>query len=389
MFAFVMAGRRRALRRRPRPRRDQAAVLGPARRRRPLRVGDARLRPRVAAVRRAVPARLRVDARGRAGALRLRRPRGAEARPGDRPPGAADRHARRARARGRAADDGRRPRRRLPLRRPRFLARRRDRGAHRGRATAAACQTFAVGTEDSPDLVAARRVAEHLGTASTASSPTRRPRRSSRCRTSCARSSPSTRASCAPPCPNYMLAREHAPSTSRSCSPARARTSCSRGYAYMARVSDPRGAPHRARAHRRLAAQPQPPALRPRHDGARPRGARALPRPRGDRSGRCASRRTRSHGPSRRRRCCARPSTAGCPTISCGATKAEFGDGSGARDVLSRAVEAAVADAEFAAERDAVEPAAAHPRGARLLPRLARAPRRVSAERTLSRFARA
>jgi len=36
--------------------------------------------------------------------------------------------------------------------------------------------------------------------------------------------------------------------------------------------------------------------------------------------------------------------------------KAEFGDGSGARDVLSAATEAEVSDAEFEAERDAVEP---------------------------------
>jgi len=36
--------------------------------------------------------------------------------------------------------------------------------------------------------------------------------------------------------------------------------------------------------------------------------------------------------------------------------KAEFGDGSGARDVLSAAMEATVSDAEFAAERDAVDP---------------------------------
>jgi asparagine synthase (glutamine-hydrolysing) len=36
--------------------------------------------------------------------------------------------------------------------------------------------------------------------------------------------------------------------------------------------------------------------------------------------------------------------------------KAEFGDGSGARDVLSRAVEAEISDAEFAQERDAVQP---------------------------------
>ena len=36
--------------------------------------------------------------------------------------------------------------------------------------------------------------------------------------------------------------------------------------------------------------------------------------------------------------------------------KAEFGDGSGARDVLSEAIEADISDEEFAAERDAVDP---------------------------------
>jgi asparagine synthase (glutamine-hydrolysing) len=36
--------------------------------------------------------------------------------------------------------------------------------------------------------------------------------------------------------------------------------------------------------------------------------------------------------------------------------KAEFGDGSGARDVMSAAVTAGISDAEFAAERDAVDP---------------------------------
>jgi asparagine synthase (glutamine-hydrolysing) len=70
-------------------------------------------------------------------------------------------------------------------------------------------------------------------------------------------------------------------------------------------------------------------------------------------------------------------------------TKAEFGDGSGARDVLSERITAGIGDAELAAERDAVEPPLrtkeelayyrvwrAHLAG-------------VSAERTLSRFARA
>jgi asparagine synthase (glutamine-hydrolysing) len=36
--------------------------------------------------------------------------------------------------------------------------------------------------------------------------------------------------------------------------------------------------------------------------------------------------------------------------------KAEFGDGSGARDVLSAVTEEAISDTEFAAERDAVTP---------------------------------
>ena len=56
--------------------------------------------------------------------------------------------------------------------------------------------------------------------------------------------------------------------------------------------------------------------------------------------------------------------------------KAEFGDGSGARDVLSEAIEGDISDDEFEAERGAVDAAAAHQGGARLLPRLARAPRR-------------
>ena len=73
--------------------------------------------------------------------------------------------------------------------------------------------------------------------------------------------------------------------------------------------------------------------------------------------------------------------------------KAEFGDGSGARDVLSREVEATVSDAEFAAERGAVEPRAAHQGGARLLPRLAGAPaghqRRAHAQPFRARLKRA
>jgi asparagine synthase (glutamine-hydrolysing) len=70
-------------------------------------------------------------------------------------------------------------------------------------------------------------------------------------------------------------------------------------------------------------------------------------------------------------------------------TKAEFGDGSGARDVLSERIAAGISDAAFSAERDAVRPPL------RTKEELAyyRVWREhlagVSAERTLSRFARA
>ena len=85
-----------------------------------VRLGDARLRPRVAAASGAVPARLRLDAGGRAGQVRLRRARGPRAAPrGHRPAG---RHARGAGRRRRAPDDGRRARRRVPLRRAGLLA---------------------------------------------------------------------------------------------------------------------------------------------------------------------------------------------------------------------------------------------------------------------------
>ena len=69
--------------------------------------------------------------------------------------------------------------------------------------------------------------------------------------------------------------------------------------------------------------------------------------------------------------------------------KAEFGDGSGARDVLSEAIEAGIPDAEFEAERGAVDPPL------RTKEELAyyRVWREhldgISPERTLSRFARA
>jgi len=69
--------------------------------------------------------------------------------------------------------------------------------------------------------------------------------------------------------------------------------------------------------------------------------------------------------------------------------KAEFGDGSGARDVLSEATEATVSEDEFARERDAVQPPL-RTREELAYYRVWRAHLvGVSAERTLSRFARA
>jgi asparagine synthase (glutamine-hydrolysing) len=70
-------------------------------------------------------------------------------------------------------------------------------------------------------------------------------------------------------------------------------------------------------------------------------------------------------------------------------TKAEFGDGSGARDALSRAVEDTVSDAEFAAERDVVEPALRTKEELAYYRVWREHLQGISAERTLSRFARA
>jgi hypothetical protein len=70
-------------------------------------------------------------------------------------------------------------------------------------------------------------------------------------------------------------------------------------------------------------------------------------------------------------------------------TKAEFGDGSGARDVLSQAVEATVSDAEFEAERGAVEPALRTKEEVAYFRVWREHLQGISAERTLSRFARA
>jgi asparagine synthase (glutamine-hydrolysing) len=69
--------------------------------------------------------------------------------------------------------------------------------------------------------------------------------------------------------------------------------------------------------------------------------------------------------------------------------KAEFGDGSGARDVLSQAVEATVSDEEFEAERGAVEPALRTKEEVAYYRVWREHLKGISPERTLSRFARA
>jgi asparagine synthase (glutamine-hydrolysing) len=69
--------------------------------------------------------------------------------------------------------------------------------------------------------------------------------------------------------------------------------------------------------------------------------------------------------------------------------KAEFGDGSGARDVLSQAVEATVSDEEFEAERGAVEPALRTKEEVAYYRVWREHLQGISPERTLSRFARA
>jgi asparagine synthase (glutamine-hydrolysing) len=70
-------------------------------------------------------------------------------------------------------------------------------------------------------------------------------------------------------------------------------------------------------------------------------------------------------------------------------TKAEFGDGSGARDALTRAVEETVSDEAFEAERGAVDPPLRTKEEVAYYRVWREHLRGVSAEKTLSRFARA
>ena len=56
------------------------------------------------------------------------------------------------------------------------------------------------------------------------------------------------------------------------------------------------------------------------------------------------------------KQCCGRRSPAGCPRSCSGGSKAQFGDGSGHATCSSDEVAADIGDAEFEAERYAVEP---------------------------------
>ena len=246
-------------------------------------VGDARLRRRLAAVRRAVPARLRVDAGGRARALRERGAR----RPGRRRPAPemhVARHARGARSTPSSASSWAtcRSASSSPAAWTRASSRRSPRRC--SPSAASTLQTFAVGTPElaRPRRRAPRRRAHRLR--APRDDVHRRGRARRRCPTSCARSSPSTPASCAAPCRT-------------SCSPAitaqhvkvvltgEGADELFAGYEYLRDFTEPDALHAELVRTVERPAQPQPPALRPRDDGPRPRGARAVPRPRGHRVG--------------------------------------------------------------------------------------------------------
>ena len=350
-----------------------------------LRERDARVRPRVAALRRAVPAGPLLDAGGRAGALRVRgagraRPAAARHRP-------AARHARGARPRGRPPDDGRRPRRRVPLRRPGLQPRRRDRRPL-GRARGHRPAHLRGGTDGSPDLLAARTVAEFLGTdhheidyraAEALESLPNVVRAIESFDPGLVRSA----------VPNYMLARmtrQHV----RVVLTGEGADELFAGYEYLREFTEPDAL--RAELERTVrslhnlnlqrcdrvtmahAVEARVPFL----DREVIEWALRVP---------ADAKIARPGEPEKR---LLREAFDGwLPDELLWREKAEFGDGSGARDVLSAAIEADVSDEAFAAERGAVDPPL------RTKEELAyyRVWREhldgISPERTLSRFARA
>jgi asparagine synthase (glutamine-hydrolysing) len=155
-------------------------------------------------------------------------------------------------------------------------------------------QTFAVGTPDSPDLLAARRVAEHVGadhheTTYTAKDALEALPTVVRVIESF---DPGLVRSAVP---NFLLAAFTAQHV-KVVLTGEGADELFAGYDYLRDFTDPRRAARRAPADDREPAQPQPPALRPRDDGPRPRGARAVPRPRGHPVGDARAARREGHG---------------------------------------------------------------------------------------------
>jgi asparagine synthase (glutamine-hydrolysing) len=248
--------------------------------------------------------------------------------------------------------------------------------------------TFAVGTPDSPDLAAARRVAEHLGTEHREFTYTAREALDSLGDVVRAIESfdPGLVRSAVP---NFMLARGTAEHV-KVVLTGEGADELFAGYAYMTEIESPAelhtelertvGSLHNLNLQRcdRVTMAHGLEARVPFLDLEVIGWALSLP---------AAEKLTT---PARPEKALLREAFAGwLPDDLLWRVKAEFGDGSGARDALSAVLEATVSEEDFARERHAVEPPLrtreevayfrvwrAHLAG-------------VSAERTLSRFARA